>query len=203
MCTAKNQGGQRCFSSTSKALTKAHAKKVEAEVAYTAATDAGAPAAERETLLCKGLAAEYAYEDALSQYASTTKGHADLTERLSTSSPAYHQADLPNDPHRPDDVITVRTALMEGEHLRRRAAETKRAVKAGEMSPETALKRSEYPNEFARGMRAKSIDDTVARIKKGWTDAPMAEPAATSAGAVPPDHLPSLALDGWTIQHTY
>lgn len=163
MCTAKSAGGQRCYSSTKKSLEVAHTKKVETEIAYQSACDAGAPVAVREDLLRKGLAAEQAYEDALALYASTEQGAADLTARLADA-PGWHKASDPIDPNRPDDNITLKTALNEGKYLADRAAETKRAVKAGEMSPEKAAERSEYPNAFAKEHRAKTMEQTVTRI---------------------------------------
>ena len=161
MCTAKSEGGQRCFSNVKTALVNARAAKVQTAQEFMDAADA--PRNTRERLLRRGLAAEHAYEDALAQYASTEKGRADLEERRRTA-PGYHQAAATPVADAPDDASTFMLALSEGNMLANRAAETKRAVRAGEMSEETALKRTEYPNDFARDYREKSIDAAVTRI---------------------------------------
>lgn len=165
MCNSRAEGGQRCPSGARKTLASKQAKKVAAEVAYTDAVAAGAPAAERADLLRKGLVAEHEYEDALAHYASTEEGRADLTARLATA-PAYHTHRVGErlDPNRPDDVATLKIALYEGEHLARQAAEIKRAVRAGELTPEEGERRSVYPNEFYAARRASQIDNTVARV---------------------------------------
>lgn len=183
MCTSKPEGGQRCFSDTKEALDNAHAKKVKSETLYQFAVESNASASARESLLRKGMAAEHAYEDALAQYASTEKGRADLTERLKTA-PVYHKRQDPTGPNRPDDHATLSAAISDGDYLAHRAAETKRAVRAGEMSPETALQRTEYPNEFALAHRQTRTDAAVARIM------------ATSA--VGPD-----LAEGHTVSNTY
>lgn len=160
MCTSQAEGGQRCFSNTSKALAAASVKKASTEAAYLSAVAEDGSEPKRELRLRRGLAAEAAYEDALSQYASTTKGRDDLLARL-VDAPRYHQA---NKPATGDDWHTLNFAIQEGQSLRERAAETKRAVRAGEMSQETALARTEFPNDFARSHRAASDNRTVARI---------------------------------------
>lgn len=154
MCTAKAQGGQRCFSSVKESLAVARAHLAEAETAYGAATVS--EVVERDALCAKGVAAEYAYQDALAQYASTKQGHADLTARLPDAPSAYHSRGETLDPNRADDKATLTQALEEGAWLSTRATETKRAVKAGEMSPETAELRSAFPNEFAKAHRVKA-----------------------------------------------
>lgn len=161
MCTAKSEGGQRCYSNVKEALEKAHGYKVNAAQQYLDA--ANEPRHVRENALRRGLLTEHAYEDALAQYASTDQGRADLEERLKTAR-AYHHASTTATADEPDDAATIKMALMEGKMLADRAAETKRAVRAGEMSEETALKRTEYPNDFARDYRARTIDATVTRI---------------------------------------
>lgn len=135
MCTSKAEGGQRCYANAKAALTKAKEAKVATEVAYVEATARGESAEQREPLLRAALAADYAYEDALSTYATTTRGRAELESRLETA-PGYHQRADNSDPHRPDDYSTLRFVIDEGKARADRAAEVKRAVRAGELSPE-------------------------------------------------------------------
>lgn len=182
MCTAKSQGGQRCYSSASQALTTAHAAKGSAARAFFDAIKD--PRATRETLLRRMLTAHHAYEDALAQYASTKRGRADLEQRLNDPSAAPTTA-----PPIFFDASAIKTALSEGQMLAERAAETKRAVRAGEMTQDTARTRAQYPNDFAREQRAQKIETTVARIlNMKRTSERGAAPNAGAPAPQPPQH---------------
>lgn len=165
MCASKANGGQRCSGHAKKALDKAHAKKIATVEAFHAAK--GAPVAEREALLRKGIAAEDAYEDALARYASTPKGRADLEARKAAA-PGYHSAYDRDSLHQPDDYMDLEMALATGASLRRTATEIRMAVKSGELDKEGAIERSnQYPPQWVTDHRAKQAERTVARVIHG------------------------------------
>lgn len=163
MCASKANGGQRCFGAAKKSLAAAGKAKEKTHAAWRAATDAGAPADQREALLRTGMAAEYAYEDALARYASTKKGAADLQERLKTA-PEYYSAAALSGQISEDDRGDLESALADGVRMRRRSAQVRKDVRAGLLTKEQALAAIEYPTAAAKKHRADRIERTVANV---------------------------------------
>lgn len=157
MCTSKSEGGQRCASSTTKALTNA-TKRFERDYGrYQDAVAREVSPPLRAELRARAMRSHYAYEDAMVEHATTDQGRAEL-EALRDAAPAYlrkgENARIKAD---------YEDALTAGQFLRQRRAEIKDAVRNGEMSAEDAEKRRAYPNEFAAERRAVEIENAAAR----------------------------------------
>lgn len=157
MCTSKSEGGQRCASSTTKALTNA-SKRFERDYGrYQQAVEREASPMMRADLRGRAMRSHYAYEDAMVEHATTDQGRAEL-EALRATAPVYlrrgENARMKAD---------YEDALTAGQFLRQRRADIKDAVRNGAMSAEEAEKRSAYPNEFAAERRAADIETAKAR----------------------------------------
>lgn len=158
MCTAKTEGGQRCYSGAKASVEKAEARADKTVEAYQSAVERGVNVEGQGRLLRRAMKAAYAYEDNLAEYASTDQGYADLATKA---------ADAPTYVTKGDETVTADMyldAMSEGKRIREHRAEIKRAVRAGELSPERALEQAAYPNEFIRQRREATIARKVAAI---------------------------------------
>lgn len=184
MCTPKAAGGQRCASSTAKALTNATKRCERTLERYQQAKDRGASPVVRAETLATAMKAYHQWEDALVEHATTDAGRAEI-EALRDAAPAY--------PHK-GETAHVRAdyedALQTGAFLRARRAEVKDAVRSGALDAQHAEERAAYPNEFAIARRVKQIEATKAREE---------------AAARPPVNLPSgvSAPEGTHITKVY
>lgn len=138
MCTSKAAGGQRCFDHAAKRLERAEADLVD----VTARVVAGA------ALPTDRHRAEQKRREVLAEYASTTRGAADLRSRLE-SAPVNKEADRLN------------TALDEGAFMRERNAAIKKADK-----PTTGRTpaRGSTANAGVSDMSTLSVEDRIARF---------------------------------------
>lgn len=151
MCTSKSEGGQRCASSTTKALKNA-TKRFERDFGrYQQAVEREASPTLRADLRARAMKSHYAYEDALVEHATTDQGRAEL-ETLRDAAPTYLRKGE-NATTKGDYDHTLTAARF----LRQRRADIKDAVRNGGMSAEDAEKQSAYPNEFAVERRTAEI----------------------------------------------
>lgn len=174
MCTSKSQGGQRCVSSTTKALTNATKRFERSYERYQDAVAREASPTLRADARARAMRAWDSYEDAMVEHATTDQGRIEL-EALRDAAPAYlRKGENGRTKGDYDD------ALISGRFLRERRAEIKQAVRNGEMSAEEAEKRSAYPNEFAAQRRAAAVEDGRAR-ELAAARPPVSLPAGVTA----------------------
>jgi hypothetical protein len=171
VCTPKAQGGQRCVSSTTKALDSA-SKRLERMVGqYTHAVEAESSPPMRAELRARMLKAEHAFEDALVEHATTATGRAEV-EALRDGAPLVLTDAENTRPKSFYDNVLISADYMRG--VRERVKKQDGFVTRRDMDE------IEYPGPGERSVRARQVEAVKARELKAARP-PVNLPAGVTA----------------------